>query len=47
MYNYVDEPRKGDRIWDIHDVSKFQKDFPNWKYKYSLKDIVKDLCQKS
>lgn len=39
------EPRKGDRIWDIHDVSKFQKDYPNWKYKYSLQDIIKDLCQ--
>lgn len=44
---YLPEPRKGDRIWDIHDVSKFQKDFPNWDYKYSLKDIIKDLCQTS
>lgn len=41
---YIDEPRKGDRMWDIHDVSKFQKDFPNWKYKYSLRDIIKELC---
>lgn len=41
---YIDEPRKGDRIWDIHDVSKFQKDYPNWKYKYSLQDIIKNLC---
>lgn len=45
IVNYLTEPRKGDRIWDIHNVSKFQKDYPNWKYKYSLKDIVKDLCQ--
>lgn len=44
VYNYVDKPRKGDRIWDIHDVSKFQKDYPGWKYKYSLQDIMKDLC---
>jgi CDP-paratose 2-epimerase len=44
---YLPEPRKGDRIWDIHDVSKFQKDYPNWKYKYSLQDIIKDLCQES
>jgi len=42
---YIDEPRKGDRIWDIHDTTKFQKDYPNWKFKYSLKDIIKDLCQ--
>src|SRR3990167_6286252 len=45
IVNYLPEPRKGDRIWDIHDISKFQKDFPNWNYKYSLQDIIKDLCQ--
>jgi len=44
VYNYIDSNRKGDRIWDIHDVSKFQKDYPNWDYKYSLQDIIKDLC---
>ena len=42
---YVDEERKGDRIFDIHDVSKFQQDYPNWQYKYSLQDIIKDLCK--
>ena len=39
------EPRKGDRNFDIHDVSKFRKDYPAWTYKYSLKDIIKDLCK--
>lgn len=39
-----DKPRLGDRVWDVHDVSKFRKDYPNWDYKYSLKDIIKDLC---
>ena len=39
------EERKGDRCWDIHDVSKFRKDYPEWDYKYSLKDIISDLCQ--
>jgi CDP-paratose 2-epimerase len=38
------EPRKGDRTWDVHDVSRFRKDYPNWDYKYSLQDIIKDLC---
>lgn len=45
IVEYIDKPRLGDRIWDIHDCSKFQKDYPNWKYKYSLKDIIKDLCE--
>lgn len=42
---YIEQERKGDRIWDIHDVSKFKKDYPEWNYKYSLQDIIKDLCQ--
>lgn len=37
------EPRKGDRLWDVHDVSKFRKDYPEWDYKYSLQDIIKEL----
>lgn len=44
IIEYVNEPRSGDRQWDIHDVSKFKKDYPEWKYEYSLSDIVKDLC---
>ena len=39
------EPRKGDRSWDIHDISKFKKDYPEWDYKYSLTDIITDLCK--
>ena len=43
--HYVDKPRKGDRIWDIHCVDKFRNDYPQWDYKYSLDDIIKDLCK--
>lgn len=39
------QEREGDRRWDVHDVSKFRKDYPNWDYKYSLQDIIKDLCE--
>lgn len=38
------EQRKGDRQWDVHDVSKFRQDYPEWDYKYSLDDILNDLC---
>ena len=41
---YDETPRDGDRIWDIHDVSKFKKHYPNWDYDYSLNDIIKELC---
>lgn len=44
---YIEEPRKGDRIWDVHDVTKFRRDYPDWDYKYDLKDIIHDVCQKS
>ncbi len=45
-YIMIDEPRQGDRQWDVHDVSKFRKDYPKWDYEYSLHDIIKDLCTK-
>lgn len=44
---YVPEERRGDRQWDVHDVSKFKQDYPEWEYKYSLDDIIKNLCKKS
>ena len=40
------EGRKGDRQWDVHDVSKFRNDYPSWEYTFSLQDIIKDLCIK-
>lgn len=45
MYE-IHEGRFGDRQWDVHDVSKFRKDYPAWEYKYSLDDIINDLCEK-
>lgn len=44
VYEYVEEPRFGDRPWDIHDVSKFKTDYPDWEYEYSLDSIINDLC---
>lgn len=44
IYELIDEPRFGDRQWDVHDVSKFKRDYPEWDYKYSLDDIINDLC---
>lgn len=38
------EGRKGDRQWDVHDVSKFRTDYPKWEYEYSLVDILNDIC---
>jgi len=44
VQNYTfDNKRKGDRDYDIHDVSKFRRDYPEWSYTYSLKDIIDQL----
>ena len=44
-YEYHEQPRMGDHIWYISDVSKFQKDFPKWKYSYTLENILNDLIK--
>ena len=40
---YIDENRKGDHIWYISDVSKFQKHYPNWKYQRTLESIISEI----
>ena len=42
---YVDQPRSGDHIWYISDVSKFQKHYPAWEYAYDGDRILLDLCK--
>ena len=44
--NYSDDNRNGDHIWYISDVSKFQKDYPDWQYTYTLDSILEDMCDK-
>ena len=44
-WEYVDEARKGDHVWYISDVSKFRKDYPEWKYEYNLWAIFEDLMR--
>ena len=39
-----EEGRQSDRKYDVHDISKFRKDYPDWDYEYSLEDIIEDLC---
>jgi CDP-paratose 2-epimerase len=42
---YKDENRKGDHIWYISDVSKFQSHYPGWTYRYGLDSIVEDIVR--
>jgi len=36
-------PRVGDHIWYISNLSKFKKHYPNWKQKYNTKKIIQEL----
>ena len=42
-YEYVDKPRWGDHISYISDLSKIQKDYPEWSISKSIEDILKDI----
>lgn len=42
-YELLDDARAGDHIWWISDVRKFQRDYPNWNYRFSIRDIIRDI----
>jgi len=47
IYNYSEEPRKGDHKWWISRVSLFKKHYPNWRLTKNVKVIIKDLIEKN
>jgi CDP-paratose 2-epimerase len=40
---YVDQPRVGDHICYISDLSKMQRHYPGWRLTKSLDDIFQDI----
>jgi CDP-paratose 2-epimerase len=44
-WSYVEDNRIGDHIWWISDVRKFQKHYPNWRYRYDLESILREIHQ--
>jgi len=42
-YSYSENNRIGDHIWYISDVSKFKAHYPDWHWKYNLKDILSQI----
>ena len=45
VIEYKKENRIGDHIWYISDVSKFRSHYPDWDFKYSIDNILIELCQ--
>ena len=42
-WNYEETNRVGDHIWWISDVRKFQQHYPNWKFRYGLREIMQEI----
>jgi CDP-paratose 2-epimerase len=40
---YVDENRRGDHIWWISDVRRFQEHYPEWKLEYDVPQILQEI----
>ncbi|UCC39585.1 MAG: NAD-dependent epimerase/dehydratase family protein [Candidatus Aminicenantes bacterium] len=45
FFEYLDQNRKGDHICYISDLSKIQKDFPNWAITKNLPSIFEEIYQ--
>ncbi len=42
---YAENNRIGDHIWWISDNGKFSTHYPNWKMKYDVKEILKEIYE--
>jgi len=43
---FIKKPRKGDHKWWITDMTKFKKDYPNWKQQFTSKMIIAEMVKK-
>ena len=42
-WEYVEENRIGDHIWWISDVRKFREHYPEWNFRYGLREILEEI----
>ena len=42
-WEYVEDNRIGDHIWWISDVRKFQEHYPEWNFRYGLREILEEI----
>lgn len=43
--NELDEPRTGDHIWYISDMSRFREHYPGWRLTYDVPAILRELYE--
>jgi CDP-paratose 2-epimerase len=44
-WEYVEQNRKGDHIWYISDVGRFQSHFPEWRHQHNVSAILRDIYE--
>lgn len=44
-YTYSDTNRIGDHIWWVSDNGRFESHYPNWKMKYNVPEILKEIYE--
>ncbi len=42
-FDLSEQARNGDHIWYVSDVRKFQADYPEWRYQYTLAEMVAQI----
>jgi CDP-paratose 2-epimerase len=42
---YVEENRRGDHIWWISDLARFQEHYPGWKLKHDVPQILQEIFE--
>jgi CDP-paratose 2-epimerase len=45
QWTYLEDNRIGDHIWWISDVRKFQSHYPEWKFRYGIREILEEIYQ--
>jgi CDP-paratose 2-epimerase len=46
IVTYKDEPRVGDHIWYISDLSKFKSHYPEWKLTYDMDKTLREIASR-
>jgi CDP-paratose 2-epimerase len=44
-YSLSEQERSGDHIWWISDVRRFQRDYPDWRFEYDLRTIMREIVE--
>jgi CDP-paratose 2-epimerase len=43
--SYVEQSRRGDHIWWVSDLSRFQQHYPQWKMQYEVPQILQEIFE--